>query len=228
MRRFVSLILAAGLLLAAGCSQKQPEEPEYSAGSGEERVKFRFDEVMESLVEATGVATEGEAIGYFLRNGHFHALEGGFSVSLAGQGRTLFLLNVWPYPGGAALEADVMGAISARGTVDDAFLWEEIPRPAEGEWTALAVRDAFRRLLEMEARERIAGMDRCIRIAVSVDGRESATIGLEPRHRYEMSADRWTPVPVLRFFDGTCYSLSSLLLVSALAQWFTLDAEMEK
>lgn len=222
------MLFASLLLLVPGCSRPQPEEPEDSARSGQERVKLRFDEVMESLVEATGVSTEGEAIGYFLRNGHFSALEGGFSISLSGQGKTLFLLSIWPFPGGATLEADVMGAISARGTVDDAFLWEEVPRPAEGEWTARVVRDAFRRLLEMGARERITGMDKCIRIGVSVDGLETATIGLEPRHRYEMAEDRWTPVPVLRFFDGTSYSLSSLLLVSALAQWFTQDAEMEK
>lgn len=70
----------------------------------------------------------------------------------------------------------------------------------------------------------IIAIDEGTDVTVTLDGKPIGKLGFEAVHENQAGQDYWRPDAVLRFEDGSSYSLSGLLLVGPMIDYFLKNA----
>ena len=193
------MVLACCML---SCSPSPESSPKEHAFSEEEQVKLRLDEAASALVEAAGLQSADDIVPFLVLNSGFSLPRGeGLKYSVRRDGTTLLTVSVLISikDGSAALHLSHAGGMSIDGTMGASAL---------SLLTTLVVDYEPSAYISL-----IDSVNKDISLVVSLDGDPVATVSLEPLHHYGAGEDRWVPLPVIRFPDGTSYSFTALLLV---------------
>ena len=199
MKRF-GILLCLCLALGAGC-RRQAAEPEEHPLSEEEQTKTRLDEVSTQMWEAMGLQSRDDLMPY-LREHLRYERDGRIGPTLVLDSDAGEVIRVTLGLSGLKLSLDAImmnGSVVLTGTIR----LSAIPRGDE---------PLSQRLIE--------ALDAGTDVTVLEMGKAVGKLGFEAVHEWGAGEDHWEAVPVIRFPDGTSYSVSGLLLIRPLLELY--------
>lgn len=203
MKRF-SLLLLCLIALAPGCRRDDAQNtPEAHAFSAQEQDKVRLDEISTQMWDAMDISSRDELPAYL--KDHFRRERNGLLSStfvLDSEDGEVARVTLGLSGLKLSIDALLMGSLILSGTIRPGA----IPRGEE---------PLSQRLIE--------ALDQGTDVSITENGRRLGKLGFEAIHEWGAGEDHWRIDPVIRFDDGTAYSVSGLLLIEPLLELFMKD-----
>ena len=203
LRRLVFLLSV--LLLPLACGRPEPVVEEHPFTPSEQE-KVQLDEVSAQLWESVGLEEGAEVLPFLREHTRLIPSLSGLTIAvLSKEGEEVMRMKFGLGLGRIRLSGSMLDRVELEGSV--------------------GLHD-FQRGDEPFSQRLIMAMDAGTDVAVRLDGKAIGRLGFEAIHENEAGRDDWTPVPVVRFPDGTSYSVSGLLLVAPLIEFFLKNAQI--
>ena len=194
------ILLFLGMLLLPFSCKKAEAVVEEHPFTETEQEKNSLDEVSTQVWESLGLEEGAEILPFLREHTRLIPSLSGLTIAvLSAEDEEVMRMKFGLGLGRIRLSGSMLDRVELNGTVG---------------------LDNFQRGEEPFSQRIIQAMDAGTDVAVHLDGKEIGRLGFEAIHENEAGKDSWTPVPVIRFKDGTSYSVSGLLLVAPLIEFF--------
>ncbi|MBR1872999.1 MAG: hypothetical protein IJ795_07320 [Bacteroidales bacterium] len=215
MKKIILAVLLLCPIAFASCRKESASVPKHEL-TKDEQTKARLDSLSLALLEELDLGSQDELKEYIKKNSSFSIslLNRSLTYALRASDKNIVIISLRLGKKVILVDGTLYGGMTVKGDIDPSALFGSLPKPSL-EYDS--IKDYFIDVYRCSADVLDAASNLYV---CDTDGTRLADLGFESWHSSESGEDKWYPIPVFRFSDGTSYLFTTLLLNDALIERF--------